>query len=47
LSGPARARTWTWTNISWENWKKLCSDATHPTELEKICKEECVYIYYY
>jgi hypothetical protein len=31
LSGPARVRTWTLSNISGETWKWLCSDAPHPT----------------
>ena len=31
LSGTARVRTWTWSNISGETWKELCSDAPRPT----------------
>ena len=33
LSGPARAWTWTWSNICGKTWKYLCSDAPHPTWL--------------
>jgi hypothetical protein len=42
LSGPARARTWTRSNNSWETWKQLYSDAPYPTwqALDRICREE-------
>jgi hypothetical protein len=31
LSGSVRARTCTWSNISGEIWKQLCSDSPHPS----------------
>ena len=40
LSGPARTRTWTRSNISGETWKYLYSDAPHPTWQSVICREE-------
>ena len=40
LSGPARAWTWTWSNIFGETWKNvLLLSPSNLTEFERICRE--------
>jgi hypothetical protein len=39
LSGTARARTWTWSNISGDLKKAARRHSSNRTELERICRE--------